>query len=361
MGWLLDRIGRRLGLSFGYLIGITGCVIAIWSIVNGTILGFLAGAALLGGSRASSEQGRYIAAEVYPSSQQARVIGTIVFAGTIGAVVGPLLVVPSGSIADIYGIDTMTGPFFVAGGLLLVALIAVFLLLRPDPDRASRELNPDTNRHSFASSKDQTSGRPLRQIFKASPVILAVAAMVIGQLVMALLMVITPLHMNHNEHALQSISFVIMAHTLGMFGFSWLTGWLIGRTGRMRMISLGAVILMIACLLAPISTGVPLLSLALFLLGLGWNFCFIAGSTLLSEQLAVTERGRAQGVGEMAVALGAGTGSISSGLLFSLGGIVVVSLVGLGFSIALLGIVTRMLISRRSMKVILPSQSQDIY
>ena len=83
---------------------------------------------------------------------------------------------------------------------------------------------------------------------------------------MALLMVVTPLHMNHSDHGTQAISLVIMAHTLGMFGFSGVTGWLVDRVGRMIMIVAGAVILVAASVLAPVSVAVPALALALFLL-----------------------------------------------------------------------------------------------
>jgi MFS family permease len=178
--------------------------------------------------------------------------------------------------------------------------------------------------------------RPLREIY--APVLpkLAVSSMTIGQLVMAMLMVITALHMTRSGHDSSVIWWVISAHTLGMFGLSGLTGWLIGRFGRLVMVAAGAIILIAACLLAPVSIEVPVLALALFLLGLGWNFAFVAGSTLLSDHLLPAERGRAQGAGEMSVAIGAGIGTLSSGYLFDFGGIDLVSLVGLLFSIALL-------------------------
>jgi len=83
IGWLLDRFGRRRGLTMGYLLGLVGSALAVWSIVAKSPAGFLASAALVGGSRAASEQSRYIAAEIYPFSRQAKIIGVIVFAGTV--------------------------------------------------------------------------------------------------------------------------------------------------------------------------------------------------------------------------------------------------------------------------------------
>lgn len=336
IGWLLDRFGRRLGLSVGYVAGLAGSLVAAWSIINGSFIGFLAAAAFLGGARASSEQSRYVAAEVYPSGSRSKVIGWIVFAGTLGAIGGPLMVQPSTTLAQSAGIEAFAGPFLVAALMMAVAVLVTLVLLRPDPQEIGRQIADSEREVIDGELVAEAPARPLREIFNGALPLLAVAAMMIGQLVMTMLMVITSLHMIRNDHDTGAISLVIMAHTLGMFGLSGLTGWLVGRLGRLPMIAGGAAILIAACLLAPVSTEVPLLALALFLLGLGWNFAFVAGSSLLSDQLLSAERGRAQGAGEMAVAIGSGLGSLGSGLIFDAGGIQSVSLVGLGISLALL-------------------------
>jgi len=350
LGWLLDKLGRRLGLSIGFVIGVAGFIISAWAVINGSFAGFLAGAALVGGSRASSEQSRYIGAEIFPVKQQAKVIGWIVFGGTLGSILGPLLVEPSSSLAEQYGLPAYAGPFLAAALMLLITAIISYILLRPDPQRLGKIVAAEEENGEDGSNEDEAE-RPLRQIFSNPFVLLAVAAMTIGQMVMVMLMIITPLHMSHNEHGVQAISFVIMAHTLGMFGLSGLTGWLIGKAGRLTMMIAGSLVLVSACLLAPVSTTIPILALALFLLGLGWNFAFVAGSSLLTDGLISAERGRVQGAGEMAVAVGAGLGSLGSGLIFARGGILAVSIVGLGFSLALLVMVLWMRINRRPVQL----------
>jgi MFS family permease len=356
IGWLLDRLGRRLGLSIGYMIGILGAIISAWSVISGSLVGFLAGAALFGGSRASSEQTRYVAAEIFPSQSQSKVIGWIVFAGTIGAVLGPLLVGPATSLAENLGLLAYAGPFIVAGLLLLVAGLLTFALLRPDPQKIGQDLAAYERGSGQENDMQEEEARSLRQIFANSYAFLALAAMTIGQLVMVMLMVITPVYMNHNDHGTQAISWIIMAHTLGMFGLSGVTGGLVSRFGRLTMIAAGAGVLIVACFLAPVSTDLPLLALSLFLLGLGWNFSFVAGSTLLSDQLHTIERGRAQGAGEMSVAIGAGLGSLASGVIFARGDILAVSIVGLAFSLALLGMVLWVWVARRPAKVFATGQ-----
>jgi MFS family permease len=120
-----------------------------------------------------------------------------------------------------------------------------------------------------------------------------------------------------------------------MFGLSGVTGWLIDKFGRINIIIVGGIILISSSLLTPISKSLPMLTLALFLLGLGWNFCFIAGSSLLSDTLHTTERGRAQGASDTLVALSSGVGSLATGAVFAIGGIIAVSGAGLSFTLTL--------------------------
>lgn len=338
LGWVLDRVGRRWGLSLGYLLGVVGMVLSAAAVILASFIGLLAGAALLGMSRAAVEQSRFAAAEVQPLPRRAKAIGLIVFAGTVGAVGGPLLVAPSERLALLSGVPGGTGPFLVAGLLLFLAMLVIFLFLRPDPLQVGLQIDGElaaANGTGMAVMR----ARPLGEIFAGSIVRLAVLAMVIGQLVMGLLMVIAPVHMSHNNHDTAAISWVIMAHTLGMFGLSGVTGWLIARVGHIPMIVAGSFTLVAACFIAPLSLTVPVLALSLFLLGLGWNFCFIAGSSLLSDALEANERGRAQGANEMMVALASGLGSLGTGLLFEQGGIIAVSGAGIVFSLLLVGTV----------------------
>lgn len=329
IGWLMDRVGRRHGLSLGIALGAAGMALAAWAILFHSFLWFLIGVGFFGMGRAASELSRYVAAELQPPDRRAKAIGWIVSAGTVGAVSGPLLVEPSGILVESAGLPSQTGPFLLGLVLLSVALLLVWTLLRPDP----KTLAVTEETEAGAAS---VSGPPLLQLFANAPVLMSLSAMTIGQLVMTFVMVITPLHMDHLHHTTRDISLVIMAHTLGMFGLSWLTGGLIDRYGRVTMIFSGGALLVTAALLAPISSGVLSLAIALFLLGLGWNFCFVAGSSLLATSVAAHEKGRVQGASDVVVALSSGLGSLSSGLVFAAGGIVSVSGLALALVLALL-------------------------
>jgi MFS family permease len=222
----------------------------------------------------------------------------------------------------------------MAGLLSLLSGVWLFVLLRPDPRQMdlALALHPTETQKTTAPHH---AARPLRQIFASPTVQLATIVMVVSQLVMTLLMVITPVHMHHHNHAHTNISLVLTAHTLGMFGLSSLTGWLVERTSRYTVIVVGGLVLALSSVLAPFSLQLAPLAFALFLLGLGWNFCFIASSSLLADALAPGERGRAQGANEMMVALIAGAGSLSSGAAFAYGGITTVSALGLAMSVLL--------------------------
>jgi MFS family permease len=348
----MDRLGRRLGLSLGYVLGIVGAILSVAAIVEGSFWGFLAGAVLLGMMRGTAEQGRYVAAEVVAPPRRARIIGIIVFAGTIGAVGGPLLVDPSGKWATSWGLPLSAGPYALTAVFMLLAVVIVFLLLRPDPLHVGRALEAEAAQPETPGAPPSPDTEPdgsLVAILSRPDVQIGVLAMAIGQLVMTMLMVITPLYMDHQEHSARLISWVIMAHTLGMFGLSGVTGWIVDRLGRLPTVAGGTLLLIVAAVVTPIATGVPVLALALFLLGLGWNFCFVAGSSLVADAVTAGERGRAQGASETIIAIASGGGSLGSGLLFQQSGMTLPSLAGLLLSLGLLAAIVVAAWSRRGL------------
>ena len=330
MGWLMDRAGRRTGLVLGYSIGVIGMLTGVLAVQSFSFVLLCVSSMIVGVNNATSQQSTFVAAEVWPSAQRARVIGFIVFAGTIGAVGGPLLVGPTSALAIRLGMEANAGPYLLGVALLAVAALLTALLLRPDPLRFGKRF--DTPAHDDAGNLLTT--RPARAIFADHTVQLAVASMVVGQLVMTLIMVITPVYMHHANHTNGEISFVFMAHTFGMFGFAFLTGWLISQLGARPMIAFGAAVLVISSIMAAVAANMLTLTIALFLLGLGWSFCFVAGSALLSSALHPAERGRIQGANDMLVALASGTGSLTTGAIFAGGGMIAVGAVGLGITLA---------------------------
>lgn len=330
LGWLMGRAGRRPGLTIGLLFGVAGTALSAWAIGGGSFWLFAFGAGIGGVARGAADLARYAAAEISPPDRRAKVIGWVVFAGTIGALAGPLLVTPAVNLAGQVGLTPESGPFWAATLVMAVSVVLTFALLRPDPLLISRlDDAPSAN-----DTTEQTA-RPLKALLGLWPVRLGIAAMTIGQLVMVMIMIITPLHMDHAGHGTRAISVVILVHQLGMFGLSGGTGWLIDRLGAAVVTIGGALLLVVASLLSPFVVSVAGLAAALFLLGLGWNLCFVAGSALLAMGLAPGERTRVQGLSDAGSSAASALGSLSAGLLFALGSMTLVGAVGLAFSLAL--------------------------
>lgn len=339
-GYLMDRLGRRLALTGGYSLAIVGAAASIYAIIANSYLWFLIGALLIGMARAASDQSRYVAAEIFPVNRRASIISWIVFAGTIGAILGPRMVQPSGVVMEnLFGLDgsiaTNAGPFAAAGIAVSIGVLVTFLLLRPDPLFLGRQV-AKKEAEDDADSIEHLEERTLRQIFSQPLVQLAVVSMTLGYFVMAFMMTITPVHMGNNGHAAGAIANVIMAHTLGMFGLSAVTGRLIGRFGQIPIIYAGSATLILSAIIAPLSTAVPVLAIALFLLGLGWNFAFVSGSSLLSNALTSYERARGQTAAETLVALTAGLSGLTVGTIYGWGGYLANSTVGISLSLLLL-------------------------
>jgi MFS family permease len=312
-GLLLDRFGRRGGLLLGLGLGVAGAVLVQAALATASMATFLAAMALIGAASAAIQLSRFMAAEVHPPALRGRSISNVVLGGAVGAILGPLLVGPAGRWAGVLGISELGGPYLAALVLFVAAGAAVFVGLRPDP----REIGLEIARMYPAGGGSEGGVRPLREILRRREAFLAVAAMVLGQMVMVMLMVITSLHMRNHGHSLADLSLVISSHTLGMYAFSIVSGRLVDRWGRRRVILVGSATLVGACLAATLTPEVLPLAIALFLLGLGWNFCYVGGSTLLADQLTPAERARTQGFNDLLVGLASAIASLASGLVFA--------------------------------------------
>ena len=335
-GYLMDRIGRRNGIVLGLLIGALGNVLVLYAIQMSSLAIFLGGTVMMGIANAAVVLGRFAAAEVNPPERRGAAISNVVLGGTFGAVVGPLLVGPMGVFARSLRMDELAGAYIATLLLFALGAVIVFAGLRPDPRDLGKQVAAQ-----YPEETPHGATRSVLQIFRQPAALIAVTAMALGQVVMVAIMVITSLHMRGHNHDLHDISAVISSHTFGMYAFSVISGRLSDKWGRGRVILAGSSILLLACIAAPLSPNVLPLAVALFLLGLGWNFCFVGGSALLADQLSPAERARTQGTNDLFVGLASAIGSLGSGFLFAASSYLViavvagaVSLIPLGMSVA---------------------------
>ena len=331
---IMARRGRRPGLTLGYVIGVVGAVVAIVAIVGQSIGGLLAGTLLIGFGNSSNQLSRYVAADMVPTAGRASAISTVVWATTIGAVLGPNLVGPSGVVAEWLGLPALAGAYLVPIVFVGLAAALSFTFLRPDPYELGHEIAP-------VRGADDPAARPLRELLVRPSVGAALVALVAGQVVMVLIMTMTPVHMAAHGHQVESIGLVISGHTFGMFALAPISGRLTDRFGSFRVIAAGLVVLAIASVMAAIAPpdGGVVLFLALFLLGYGWNLGFVAGSTLLTAGVDVADRTRLQGAVESVIWSSAIAASLGSGIVLAYASFAALGLLGIALVVVPLWII----------------------
>ena len=322
LGAIMGRWGRRPGLVSGYLVGLIGALIAIAGIVAQSFPILLVGCLAIGFGNSSNQLSRYAAADMYPARRRASAIGIVVWASTVGAVLGPNLVEASGNVAVSLGLPRLSGPYLVPLVLVAVAALLSFLLLRPDP----HELADKT---ADAGQLPRPPAR-LGDVLRRPTVALAVMALIAAQFVMMLIMTMTPLHMTDHGHNLSAVGWVISAHVFGMFALATLSGRLTDRFGPLPIIAAGFVLILGSALLSAVAAPADelVLLIALFLLGWGWNLGYVAGSTMLTGGASSTERARIQGVADALIWSTSAIASIGSGLLLGAAGFASLGILG---------------------------------
>lgn len=330
-GRLMSRYGRRLGLTVGFGVGAIGTALGAWTLIGFLPLLLFVAHFMMGLARGAIDQGRYAAGDLVTQEHRARAISWVVLGGVVGGIGGPLFIGPASRFAAELGFDPLAGPYIVAALLFVLGTVMMFTLLRPDPRDIGRQLA-----ESVTEIVDNTPPRTFRQAFASVDVQTALTAMLLGQVVMVTVMVMTPLQMTeHLHHTLDDVAIVIAAHVTGMYASSIVTGRVADRFGHGRTILMGAILLILACVLAPFANDTLRLAIALFVLGVGWNFCFVSGSSLLTDSLRPNERPRIQGTNDLLVGLVAAAASLSSGIAFATIGYTGIALAGITLALSL--------------------------
>ncbi|MFF2270588.1 MFS transporter [Cellulosimicrobium cellulans] len=332
--------GRRPSLLLGFGVATGGAVLATLAVLLGSWPLLVVAMLLFGSGTAAGLASRFAATDLATPQRRARDLSVVVWATTVGSVVGPTLAGladrvagPGLRLGDAHAQHGSTAPsaapFVLAAIAFALAAAVVAVWLRPDPLLASRVTSDAADVVAPGASPATVPGdgkgsswrdglRAGWAVVSASPTArLALGAIVLSHLVMVGLMSMTPVHMNHGGATLQVVGLVISAHIAGMYALSPVVGWLADRVGHARVLYVGGALLLAA---AVVVAGAPgedsaRLTVGLVLLGLGWSCGLVAGSALLVDATPGPSRTSVQGLSDLAMNTGGAVGGILAGAI----------------------------------------------
>jgi len=296
----MAKAGRRAGFLVGALLGVAGGLFAALGLWLESLAILSLGTFLVGCYQGFAQFYRFAAAEVADDAFRPRAISLVLAGGVLAALLGPWLARLGGPLV----VPAYAGSFLLLAAVTVVAA-ALLLGLRVPPVTAHSQAEP---------------ARALGEIVRQPAYLVALFGAATGFGVMILAMTATPPAMLHHHHGLADAATVIQLHVLGMFLPSFFTGSLVARYGTLQVMLAGVALLTGHVLLTLTGTGFHSFASALVLLGVGWNFLFIGGTTLLTTAYRPSERGRAQGANDMLVYVVGLSSSLAAGALLKLVG-----------------------------------------
>ena len=295
----MRRFGRRIGFTFGQMIGITAAIVSAYAIYVHEFWLLVLGGFVLGMHNGVWQFIRFAAAEVSDEAFRSKAISLVMASGVVAAIAGPEIAKYT---------REMMGPYLFAGSYLAIVglcctSICVLQFVRIPP---------------LSAAQRKQTGRPMREIAKQPAFIVAVLSAMLGYAVMSLIMTATPLAMAFCGFGFNDTASVIQWHVLAMFAPSFVTGHIINKIGVLSVIKIGT-LLAFACVAMTLA-GIDLMNfgVGLVLLGLSWNFMFVGGTTLLTETYRPEERNRVQGINDFLVFGMVSIASLSAGLMQAL-------------------------------------------
>lgn len=371
---LASRSGRRKALTLGFGIGTLGAVVVLIGVALQFLPLFMLGMMMCGSSTASGLQARYAAVDLADPAAAGRAMSLVVWATTVGSVLGPSFTAPGAHLGETLGMNGLAGPYLISMVAFALATLSASTLTKSvaagtdhpgepgadDPGHDGERTTEDNG--SAASAKDSaptnssthteaTASPPMKlgealRFALARPVpLFAMITIIAGQMMMTNVMVMTPVHMDHQEFSLGAIGIVVSIHIAGMYALSPVFGWMADRWGSGVVIAGGAGIFVLTIALGVIDAVAPessmvLLSTALSLLGIGWSMFLIGGSSLLTASVPAHAKVPLQGASDSAMNLGGALMAAMAGSVLGAGGFLWINLmatfvllIAVGFSI----------------------------
>ncbi|WEK55915.1 MAG: MFS transporter [Candidatus Cohnella colombiensis] len=334
VGQLTQRFGRRAGLATGFITGGVGAIGVIYAAIYDNLFLLFASLLVYGAGSATNLLARYAGTDLAKPTERARAISIAMVSTTLGAVAGPNLVQVMGRFASSINVPELAGPFILAAAAFIMAGLVIILFLRPDPFIVAKMIAVGQQNPLEASLNKGSEGKTNTN----KGVIVGASIMVITQIVMVAIMTMTPIHMKHHGHSLGDVGLVIGIHIGAMFLPSLLTGILVDRFGRKKMVYASGITLLLSGIVAAIAPpdSMALLIIALALLGIGWNFGLISGTALIVDATTVHTRAKTQGTIDVFIAIFGSIIGALSGVFVVISSYATLALVGGFLSLALI-------------------------
>lgn len=307
-----SRRGRRIALVTGISIAWLGVMTMIASAILGSFPLVLLGGALIGAGSAVNLQARFAATDLAAPERRSRDLSLVVWTTTVGSVAGPNLLGVGEKLGGFLGLPEHAGIFVISGAGMMASALILWFGLRPDPSLVLAEA---TNGVGVAT-KRKVSLRQSFMVIKENPEARAgLVAIVIGHAVMVSVMSVTSVHLDAHGAALTVIGFTISLHVVGMYAFSPIAGWLSDKIGAKTVVLIAGIILVFAALFSGLGQhNHTLVTVGLFLLGLGWSFATIAGASHITAHVDASQRLAIQGASDTLQSLAGAFGGVFAGL-----------------------------------------------
>jgi MFS family permease len=308
-GRAMDHFGRVPVLACGYAVGVAGCSLAALGSATESAPAVLGGLAGVGAASGVALLARTAAGDMYPPERRARGIALVLFGAVFGALLGPAVFSPLLAGRDLDG--EALAPLWLAAGAFMLVGLALVSAVRPDPRRIAVLIADD-------HEDPPAPAAPLGELLRRPGVIPALLAAQASFPVMVALMTLTgAVVVDHHHHEGHNVFPIIGAHVIGMYALVIVVGDLIDRIGRTPALAGGLLIMALSASSLVWIDSVPAISIALFGLGLGWNFSFVAATAELADSTRPAERGKLLGFNDL---LSGGTGAglaLAGGLTLS--------------------------------------------
>jgi predicted MFS family arabinose efflux permease len=304
---LMQRLGRLPVFMAGATACAAGAALATFAIYSGSFALFCLSCLIQGVFQSTSGFYRFAAIEGAPPAMKPQAISWVLTGGVVAAVAGTLL---ASRTADLFAPFTFAGSYAAVFGLCLLALVVHSFLRLPKP----------------TAEEVRGTSRPWAELLHQPRLIVAMACATLSYGMMNLMMTAAPVAMVGCGFDKSDASWVIQWHVLAMFVPSFFTGQLISKFGAERIAASGMALLIAAAIVGYAGITFGNFALALVLLGLGWNFGFIGGTTMLTSTYRPAERGKVQGANDFIMSTVVALASFSSGKILASGGWTAVSM-----------------------------------